>query len=248
MSLDTCICIPTKRPPPIRTLLSYVPSLEHEIFVLADPEVYEAHQHFVTNLPVAPTVLVGGVGVGEQIYAMYRQSYLHHFKCFFRLDDDLDSKTFVHKDGHYPDLNEVITAARSCLDECKVSHAGFMNGANRFWMKEGFHRTYGLIHGGANIAYSAENPSPFIDIRLKRSGDVYRSCAHREKDGAVGRVSFIGFNKKESTLHQSMIPLDPVSVAEARDIILARFPTMVKYSDTRIVNGYPIPDWKMKRS
>ena len=241
------ISIPTRRKPPILTLESY--GAPAHVIVLSDPEVFEDHKEYYRDMSGIQVVL-GKQGQGPQNSALYSTAHTLGYLYFFKLDDDLPPKTFIHKDGHYPSLEEAIVEARRCIVETETSHAGFANGSNRHWMSIGYGRTWGLIHGGANIARSSPDGDKFCDPRV-RCEDVYRTCAHREQDGAVGRVKHIGFDKKKSTVvagnSNRMETLTQELFEADREFILNRFPGMVTCDGSREVNGVIIPNWRMRR-
>jgi len=247
---DTIIVIPTKRPPPVRTLGSYPVPEGYQALIICGPDVYEFHRQYDYKPEIQ--IVLGQHGMGAQSALCYTEAFKADFPYFFRIDDDLTPKTFIHKDGHYPDLAEVIPLVRECLDITRTTHAGFANGANRYWMKEGFARTYGLIHGGANIAKSAADSSPYMDPLLVRGEDIYRTCAHRKESGAVGRVQFIGFDKRQSTITagQTSISATQEQILASREMILTRFEGMVTANGTREINSGKdtIVNWRMKRS
>lgn len=248
--MDTIICIPTKRPPPVVTLGSYATS-PFSVLVVADPDVYDQHYEFYRDLP-GVTVVRGVKGLGAQCAECYRQAAKAGYPYWFKLDDDLPPRTFVHMDGTFPDLNYVINQARDCLFQLGVTLVGLHNGANRSWMKEGFASTYGLVHGGANLSISALDPSPYMNEELVRGEDVWRTCAHREgSNGVVGRLSFIGFDKSKSTAvaGHSSTTTNQDAINKSRDTILARFPNTVTCNGTRFIdNGrFEIPNWRMKK-
>lgn len=252
MNNEIIICIPTKRPPPVKTIESY-PTEEFATIIVADPDVYHAHlayryDHYDFKISVIP----GVKGLGAQCAACYRAAHTAGYPLFFKMDDDLPPKTFIESGGSYPGVDWVIAMARECLSVTRTSLAGFCNTSRRDWLGEGFTRTYGLIHGGGNLGISAEDPSPFMDERLVRGEDVYRTCAHRARDGAVGRVKFIGFDKSLSTAvagHTST-EQDQAKLDASKDIILAKFPEMVTCTGTRTINNgkFVIPNWRMRRT
>lgn len=246
--IDTVICIPSRRQPPFKSLVNYNPD-PYEVIIVSDPDYYQIHKEFYGDRRGIRVVL-GARGNGPQCAACYISAAEAGFPYFFKMDDDLTPKTFVHANGTFPDLPTAIGFARECLDVTKTTHAGFCNTSRRDWLGEGYGRTYGLIHGGGNIGISAKDPSGFIDTRLVRGEDVYRTCAHRELDGAVGRVRFIGFNKRESadtSSDSSSKHIDPAAFEETRRIILERFPKMVTCDGTRWVGTTQIPNWKLRR-
>jgi hypothetical protein len=253
------ICIPTKRPPPIRTLESYDTG-DFKVMVVADPDVREAHQEYYFG-KAGITVVNGARGLGAQCAACYRIAKIAGYPYWFKMDDDLAPRTFIHRDGSYPLLDYVIFQAWDCLNETNTTLVGFHNGANRSWMKGGFARTWGLIHGGANLSISAMDPTVYMNANLVRGEDVWRTCAHREHDkelnhgpfGAVGRVQFIGFDKSKSTAIAGGSVAATAATQDRLDqskyAILQRFPTMVSCVGTReIFNGkFTIPNWRMRR-
>jgi len=244
------LTIPTKRKPPVLSLESYAIPDGLSCLIIADPSVLEEHVTYYKDQQSIRVVL-GEVGMAAQCAMCYIWADYFNFPYYFRIDDDLAPKTFVHKEGYYPNLAEVITEAESCAHECKVSMVGFANTSNRFWLNEGFGRTWGLVHGGGFLCMSSPDPSEFIDTTLVRGTDVYMTCAHRKRDGAVGRVRFIGFDKKSSTVTagQTSINVTQEQIDASRDKILEKFPGMVTCNGTRKINGgkHTIANWRMKR-
>jgi len=243
---DTVIVIPSKRLAPIKTLQSF--PTERKIILLSDPDVIDNHRAYYGHL--ANVLIVEGVkGSIPQALEVYRQAHAHGYQYFFRMDDDLQPRYFVSVDGTYPTLEEAIDFARLCIDETKTSLAGFMNTSRRDWLGEFgvFKRTYGLIHGGSQIGLATDRPEQFLNPELRRYDDVYRSAAHRKRDGAVGRVTWIGLDKRES-LRDSATDDSPEIQENARRIILGTFPEMVTCNGTRTLdNGrQTIPNWRMK--
>jgi hypothetical protein len=179
--------------------------------------------------------------MGAQSFNCYKFAAMLGYPKFFRMDDDLPPKTFIHKEGHYPEIDEVVGAAEACMDELKVTLVGFSNTSNRHWMGTRFKRTYGQIHGGANLSYSTHTPERFIDPTLLRCEDIYRTCAHRRYDqeqggdGMNGRVDFIGFDKHKSTSKHGgnvgTIQITREESLEMRRRILDRFPEFVSQLD-----------------
>jgi hypothetical protein len=247
---DVVICIPTKRKPPLTTLMSYETN-PYTVIILADPEVYIAHQQFYPGQDRRQVVL-GQVGQSAQTAEGYRQAALAGFPLWFKMDDDLPPKSFIHKDGHFPGLIEVIDAAYRCSEETGTTLVGFHNGANRSWMLEGNASTWGLIHGAANLSISTQTPEQFVNPDLPIGEDIWRTLTHREQSGnVVGRVRYIGFNKKLSTSYAGNSTNtweNQERVNAARDQILARFPGKVSCVGTRLIFGnYSIPNWRMRK-
>lgn len=249
---DVVICIPSWRPPPIKSLESFETG-PYPVLIVADPRRYQDHVNYYYQITRSDMfkVVMGGEGNGPQCASCYRRAAEAGFPFFFKMDDDLLPNTFVTRGGNAT-LIEAIQAARECLGATNTRHAGFSNSSRRDWLGEGFGRTYGLIHGGGNIGISAHDPSRFIDERLVRGEDVYRTCAHREADGAVGRVRFIGFDKKgsaDTSEDSSSKTISQEDFNQSRDLILQRFPGMVTCNGTRwIHNGtHEIANWKMKK-
>jgi hypothetical protein len=252
------ICIPTKRPPPIRTLESYAIG-RFKVIISADPAVFEQHCERYDGTGYS-TVHLGPVGLSAQCANCYNLAFHLDYPLWFKMDDDLAPKTFIHKDGHYPDLDEVIFQADQCMDETHTTLVGFHNGANRSWMKNGFGRTWGLIHGGANLSVSAADPSQYITRELSRGEDVWRTLAHREVEASLhggvgynGRVQFIGFDKSKSTAiaggSVAASSTTQEKINASREAILARFPGRVSCKGTREIFGgkFTIPNWRMHK-
>jgi hypothetical protein len=248
---DTIIVVPTKRPPPVLTLQNYAHG-DYPVLIVADPDVYRYHLHYYKKFSHVK-VTKGAHGLAPQIAACYTAAQDEGYDWWFRVDDDLAKRTFVHKEkGRYPSLVYALEKARRCIDRTRTTLAGFTNGSNRFWMGSGYARTYGLIHGGAQIVCSSADPSEFLDPQLPRYEDVFRTCAHRARDGAVGRVQFIGFDKSKSSNaknSQSSITVDARRLALAKQIVLDAWPDHVTCNGTRRIHGgaVEIANWRMRR-
>lgn len=242
--------ISTRRPPPVLTLASY-PTSPFQSLIVADPSVYDAHRYYYERQPIKTRVVLGVEGLAAQLAHCYMRAAEAGFPLFFRMDDDLPPKTFVHKQGRYPTLEEVVVTAHECMLVTRTSLVGFHNGANRHWMGEDYKRTWGLVHGGASLSISSNEPEQFIDPTLVYADDVYRTCAHRKRDGAVGRVSFIGFDKKKSTevAGGSSRVRNQELQKENTELILRTFPDMVTCEGTRWIDcdTFEIPNWRMRR-
>ena len=248
---NTVIVIPSKRKPPIITLSSYEIPEDLDVIIVTDPDVEHLHREFY-EMDHRIRVFPGARGLGANKALCYNVAFECKFSYFFRMDDDLEPKTFISKDGRYPDLQEIIIRAANCLTDTNTTLVGFHNGANRSWMSEGYGRTYGLVHGGATFSISAPDGTKYIDPRLVRAEDVYRTCAHREeRDGFVGRVKDIGFDKSKSTsiAGQSSVSTTPEQVMESMNIVLSRFPNMVTCDGTREIFGgkFEIANWRMRK-
>ncbi len=245
--MATVVCIPTRRPAPVETLLHY-PPLRHKILLICDPSVFEEHSHSYRESHQV-TVVKGEVGMGAQSAECYRQAAYHGYKIFFRMDDDLLPKTFVHKDGHFPDIEEVIREATNCMKETETTLVGFVNSSNPYFLGHGYKQTYGIIWGGANLSVATEDAENFIDPGLLRCEDIYRTCAHRQDDldnggdGRVGRVQHIGVNKSKSSGkgggNVSTIQLTREQILAQRQIILERFPEFISRLDDEMVRFRP---------
>lgn len=240
---DTLIVIPSKRKPPLRTIDSY--HSDRPLLILADPDVVSEHSLYYADRPNVE-VIEGVHGLIPQVLRIYSETYQRGYGYFFRLDDDLYPGFFVDIDRRTPDLEEVMVAARMCIDECRVSLAGFANTSRIDWLDIGMRRSSGLVHGGAQICMSSLTPEEFLDPRLPRYEDVYRSASHRKRDGAVGKVLWIGLNKAKS-LRNSVASKTPEEIELAKEIILGKFPDMVSCIGTRTLDGgrQVIPNWKM---
>ncbi len=244
---DTVIVIPSKREPPIQTLVSF--PTQHRVLLISDPRMVSKHREWVTQERMENVwVVPGEIGMIPQSSLCYRRSYEAGFRFYFRMDDDLHSKTFVHKDGHICLLEEAMYEARKCADVTGMTLCGFQNTAVRYYMGEGYKKSYGLIHGGAHLALTCENRWRYLDPKLPAYEDVYRSAAHREQDGAVGRVAFIGLDKRAS-LRESSMNKSPEVIQKAKDIILSRFPDSVTCDGERVLDDgrQVIPNWRLVR-
>lgn len=248
MSEETVIIIPSKRKPPILTLESYPAPPNFKVFIVADPEVFDAHSKFYFNIPNVDVVL-GVMGQGANKALCYEVAYQEGFEYFFRMDDDLQPRTFVGKEKNsYPSLEEVISLHEECLIQTETTLAGASNGSNRYWMSDEHKRTYGLVHGGANLSVVCAQGAHYLDPRITRGEDVYRTCSHRlDADGYVGRVGGLGFDKRGSTIVQTSINATQEQINASTKLILQKFPDMVSCNGTRfILDGkYEIPNWRM---
>lgn len=229
---DVVILIPTKRPPPLKTLTSYAIPQGVRAIVVADPEVIDFHQG------QGYEVIEGKRGLAQQVAYLYQVAALKGFRYFFRLDDDLPPRFFIDCNGAFPNLTEVLDAARECADVTATTLVGFCNSSRTDWLGTPGHfsRSYGLIHGGASLVRSAFDPGKYLDTRLRRFEDVYRSLSHREQDGAVGRVAWIGLRKSAPT-KDSVKDQSPEVITEAIQIITERFPGMIKFDGTKLIDG-----------
>jgi hypothetical protein len=244
---DVLIVIPSRRPPPIKTIQSFPSVLMKHVVIISDPTMFTKHMNWLESMgyPSHVSGWPGKVGMIPQSAECYRVAFKLKYKYYFRMDDDLHPKTFVTHTG-IVDVLPAILAARRCAAQLGTSLNGFVNTARRDWLGEGYKKSYGLIHGGAHLCIAAEDPSEFIDEKLPAYEDVYRSAAHRLKDGAVGRVSFIGLDKRES-LRDSSMNKSPSVIKKSKEIILKKFPGMVTCNGTRVLDDgrQEIPNWRM---
>jgi len=244
--MKVIVIVVSKRSGPILTLGSYAKDCGYEIVILADPDVFPEHAARYLGIH---NVYQGGKGIGPQTIAAYELAADLGADYWVRLDDDLPPKTFVDKHGYIDDLNYVIEELQYCVEETKTGFAGLANSTNKSWLKEGYSRTWGMIHGGCNIARPSREGWKYTHPELPRNGDVWRSAAHRLEDGAVGRVQHIGFDKSLSTLNVSTLPTDDASTEKARDMILDQFGKhgVVAFKGWREIGGKRFPDWHMVR-
>jgi hypothetical protein len=187
----------------------------------------------------------GSRGMGAQSANCYRVAAENGFTQFFRMDDDLPPKSFIHIDGHYPDIDEALEALLECMRVTGKALCGFVNTSNRYWLKKGFAETYGIIHGGANLSIASHFPETFIDPKLLRCEDIYRTCGHRKWDlehggtGRNGRVQYIGIDKSKSTSKQggnvSTISLTREQILAQRKVVMDRFPEFISRLDDQMV-------------
>ena len=239
------VIIVSKRPGPILTLGSYG-ECGYETVVLADPDVYAEHtaRYLGRN-----RVFQGGYGIGRQTVLAYQLAADLDAQYWVRLDDDLPPKSFVDKHGVINDIDYVIEEMRYCAEDTKTGLAGLANSVNKSWLKEGYSRSWGMIHGGCNIAKPSREGWKYTHPDLPRNGDVWRSAAHRMEDGAVGRVQHIAIDKSLSTLNKSTLPDDDASTLKAKDMILEEFGKhgVVAFNGWREIGGKKFPDWRMVR-
>ena len=249
---DTVFVVPSKRPAPLQTIENYFLDRKRfrQLILISDPARFEEHVDWVSTLDILPREIIvvrGSRGMIPQSAQCYIQAARAGYRYYFRMDDDLHEKTFVGINKNcFPSAEFCLRAARMCADFLKLSLVGFQNTARRNWYGTEYKRTYGLIHGGAHLCMATEDPSEYIDLNLPAYEDVYRSAAHRVKDGAVGRVSWIGLDKRAS-LRDSSMNKTPEVIAKAKEIILGKFPNQVSCVGTRVLDGgqQEIPDWRM---
>jgi hypothetical protein len=243
------VIILAKRRPPVLTINSF--DIGPPVYVITDPDVYQLHVNAYEGNIHDIHIVNGARGIGQQTAFAYEFAYKMGWDWWVRLDDDLPKNTFVDKFGIVDDMDYLIDELVTCVEETGTSFAGVANSTNKSWLKEGYSRTYGMIHGGFNIARPAPNGSFFTPLALPRNGDVWRSCAHRVIDGAVGRVQHIGFDKGPSTLNLTTIPDDQASIDLARTMILDEFGgpdrKMVTCDGYREIGGKQFPNWRMAR-
>ena len=250
---DTVVIIPSHRPAPVRTLEIFGEHLGSSgipVVLLSDPARVGEHAEWLRGEGRFPNVtqVEGRQGLSPQTAVCYRWAWEHGYRYWFRMDDDLTERFFVTKSPTvFASARSAIYSARACAELFGVSLAGFVNSSRRDWIGTGYGRGWGLIHGGACIARSAEDPSEFIDESLPAYDDVYRSAAHRAKDGCVGRVRFIGLDKRES-LRDSSVGKSEAIIQQSKDIILGAFPQLVSCNGTRTLDGgkQVIPNWKLR--
>lgn len=197
---DVCIVIPTKRPPPLKTLESFRNEWPDDvpIYLIVDPSLVRMHKHFkrrkATWYPENLHIVRGKSGLVPQIRFCYDFARTEGYRYAFRLDDDCGPDFFVRRDRSHPSLDRVIRWARKCIDVCEVSLVGFANTSRVDWLGHGYGRSYALVHGGAQMFETVKSDC-ILPERIVCYEDIYRSCSHRKRDGAVGRVQFVGMNK-----------------------------------------------------
>lgn len=197
---DVCICIPTKRIPPLKTLESFREQFPADvsIFLLVDPSLLEVYTRWLARkgwrYPSTLNIVIGKSGLVPQVRHCYTIARKFGYKYFFRLDDDCGPDFFVRRDRSNPPLEKVMRWARKCIDVCDVTLVGFANTSRVDWLGHGYARSYALVHGGAQMV-KAIHPDRVLPADIVCYEDIYRSCAHRRIDGAVGRVQFVGMNK-----------------------------------------------------
>jgi hypothetical protein len=188
-----CIMMRSRREPPLSTLENFHIPRGFFAVIVADPSVYKDHIRYYRkhkNIGIER----GVVGLSPQSFVCYTAAHRLGFPWYFRIDDDLTEGYFIHKDGRRLGLKEPIFAAYTAAIRLKVSLVGFAKTSNRFWMKPGAGRAFGLIHGGAALFRSTRKPRQYIDPGLPLYDDVWQSLSHRAECGAVGRVREIGLD------------------------------------------------------
>jgi len=249
---NVVVVIPAKRPAPIKTLVNHRPSCK--VWVISDPEVYADHRRWVKEQNFKNVeVKKGRSGLTAQIIHCYRLVKRSKFRYAFRMDDDLDSKTITMRKPFYTDVDTLISISRRCMEEHDVTLVGPNSTSNRTWLKPGYGRSAGHISGGLQMFRVVHPPEFYLDPRIIYTEDVYRVCAHREADGAVGRIHYIGFDKTRAV--QNPVRPREGSLVDAKideEIILERFAGSVKLNGYRKVMVGPkhkreevdVPNWR----
>lgn len=244
-----CIVIRTCRKPPILTLESFALPSKYAVLLIADPRVYPLHKKYY-NAGQIKTVL-GEHGLSPQTAATYRIAHRDNFSWMFRLDDDLTPGFFIHKDGRRLEIEHAMRLAWRARKELDVSLVGFAKTANRFWMKEGWGRVFGLIHGAAVLAATTNYPESagFTKANLPLYDDVYESCGHRAAKNAVGRVREVGLDLATNMGTTATHGLDdPHQHERARRMILKRYSDFVTCDGEIFTNkGRLNLPWRFKR-
>jgi len=246
--MKTAVAVITNNMPPVKTFKSYGWP-DYPTVIICDPAVHKFHREFYKDEIVYDFLEVteGKKGLGSQMMELYAQPIdLFGADLVFRLDDDLPKGVFVEKYDYDLNLNDVIDEAEEAYKELGTSLVGFSNTSRTDWLGDGYKKTWGLITGAANLSITSKFPAKYMDPRLKRYDDVYRTLAHREADGAVGRVAQIGIDKAKCSVNAAPRMED---VKEEIDFILNRFPGMATCEGTRKINSGTrvIPNWRMKR-
>jgi hypothetical protein len=245
---DVVLVIPTKRLPPVHTIESLGVPKGVKTIIICHPSVFAAHRKYYRRHPLGNQVYVklGVDGWAPQVMECYRQARKFGAKYYFRLDDDLGPKTFLLKDRSHPSLKQVMRWARECMDECEVSLVGFQNTSRLDWLGEGYGRSYALVTGAIQLC-RAYKPEQMMNRKLERYEDVWRSLAHRRRDGAVGRVRFVGIDKK-SAHGNSMINISEKQRKRAIRRIVNEFPDFITYlGDKKDSHGTKYPHFRFKR-
>lgn len=198
MSLcDVCIVIPTKRPPPLQTLASHQFPRNVPIFLLADPSLYLAHRKwYAKHQAEFPQLRIvkGKSGLVAQVRFCYRYARQQGYHYAFRLDDDSPPHMFVHKNRSHPSLTRVMRWARRCTQKTGCSLVGFATTSRTDWLGRGFNRSYATNYGGAQLFDTSVKINQILPANIACYEDIYRSCSHRKRDGAIGRVNFVGLH------------------------------------------------------
>lgn len=244
------VVIPTCRSAPIKTLVEH--KTRYPTVVLVDRkadrnQIREWVNDTWDGSKNKPQVIWGKEGPGPQSAECYRVAYKMGFKYFFRFDDDIQEKFFINKDKEVVSLDTAIGFAYKAAQELGTSLTGFSNTSRTDWLGNGFGVTYGQVHGGSQLGLAMKDPSPVVDESLPAYVDIWRTLAHRQRDGAVGRVKFIGLDRTES-LRNSSILKSPKLVEECKERILSEFPDLISCKGERVLDGgkQVIPNWRMK--
>jgi hypothetical protein len=247
---DVCLVVRSSRRPPIETLRHYAIPKGFACIIVADPSVFEEHRQFYkSNKQI--DVWRGVIGLSAQAAECYRAADAFGFPWYLRLDDDLQGNYFVRKDKTFPKLKEVITKTFRAQRELDVSLVGFAKTTNRFWMKDGWGRAFGLAHGAALLLCSTNAPKQFMDPALPLYDDVWQSCSHRADKGAIGRIREIGLHVTDLGQAQTVTKgLDKLHKHYAsRDRILKRWSDFVSCDGKAFVdrNGRIGLPWRFHR-
>lgn len=246
---DTLITIPAGRRV-IKSLFSY--PTKWPVLIISDPDHYEFHNRIYGSRENIQ-VVEGAKGLVPQVALTYSVPYSMGYKYVFRLDDDIRPNVFLRKTGGYVSLEELVTVCRMAVDSLQVSLVGPNSSCNRVWMRDGICRSISHLTGGAQLFTACRDvfEEDILDSRITTGAeDVYRTLAHRERDGAVGKINYIAFNKQPSCGDADSLIKDMQNIPNLtrdRDLILARFPEMVSCSGFRKLPGTAgqTMDWKM---
>jgi hypothetical protein len=245
---DTVMVIPSKRPAPIKTLENF--SIAHHVMVISDPDVFDQHREWIAGLnnPFISNTM-GRKGMVPQELLCCTLAKERGFEFYFKMDDDLQPRTFIGMEkGWFPSPEEAMFHTRMCAEQMGTDLNGFVNSSIRVWMSDGYNRSYGLVHGGSHLCRVTDEPERFVKPDLPSYIDVYKSAAYRMKDGAIGRVNFIGLEKRISQ-RDSVMGRTPEKIELAKKMILEEFGNIVTCTGTRTLDDgrQTIPNWRLKR-
>lgn len=250
---DILIVVRSKRKI-VSTLDAYRLPFGMHCVLLSDPSVYDTHRRQFKGNPQV-TVVKGVEGLGAQAHRAYRIGYDEGYEWIFRMDDDLHDKFFIASGTprvRYPTLDECIKLAYKGANALGATLVGFANTSRLDWLGTHIATTYGGIHGAAQLHCTSKKPDRYIDPTVRKYEDVWRTCAHRHRDG-VARVQLIGMEKGKSSnakQNQTTVKLTNNEVKEAIDKVNRRWPQYVVCKTTTTIHAgtVTIPHWHFYRA
>lgn len=182
----------------ILTLDSHPLPKKANVVIVASREQYEHHKEVYTKKRVT-VVRNPGKTLASSALCCYTAAKRAGRPYFFRMDDELPETFFVGMKEKVVDVEYVMHWFYRAIRALNLSMVGPASTSNRFWLQPKFIRSWAGISGAAVMYRTVEHPHKMIDASIRHFDDIYESCSHRWLRGAVGRVQFIGGDKKATT-------------------------------------------------